>query len=125
MTGQPSTRLISAMAPTFTEPDPDRLAGEVAAPHVGDLDASVVVLDGDVDAAHHDLLAQPPGQRLPDGELDGRGQDGVAGSKTKLNSPQPNSGWFTRSPGVVNSTWMILPRRSVSSSGSGPMPPAA
>src|SRR6266498_4376458 len=34
----------------------------------------------------------------------------LLGSNTRLNSPQPNVGWLTRSPGAVNRTWMILPR---------------
>src|SRR5262245_30597029 len=42
----------------------------------------------------------------------------LPGSNTRLNSPQPNSGKLTRSPGAVNRIWMILARVAVS-------PPAA
>src|SRR6266496_3053138 len=49
----------------------------------------------------------------------------LLGSNTRLNSPQPNVGWLTRSPGAVNRTWMILPRIASSPPLATMRPPAS
>ena len=80
MTGLPADLLdLSHRAALYRKWTRTACASEVLAPDVRDLDGQRLVAGRHVHAADHELVAQPAGQRLADGELHGGGQDRVVG----------------------------------------------